>query len=74
MRFEDLSDDEKAWAVEHEALWRRAHEIALSRPELDVSLLYHTLVNFRRSPEERLARGLSGGDSRAARGPQPRER
>lgn len=49
---------------DNEALWRRAHAIVDAHPHLDVSLLYHTLVNFRRTPEERLARGL-------ARDPRP---
>ena len=32
---------------------------------LDVSLVYHTLVNLRRTPSERLARGLRRGSVRA---------
>lgn len=55
---EELSDSEKAWVLDNEQLWRRAHAVVKSHPHLDVSLVYHTLVNLRRSPEERLARGL----------------
>lgn len=56
---DELSDEEKAWVLDNERLWRRADAIASKHPDLDVSLLYHTLVNLRRSPEERLARGLA---------------
>lgn len=59
MRFEELDDGEKAWVVEHERLWQLAHAIVSAQPTLDASLVYHTLVNMRRSPEERLARGLA---------------
>ena len=54
---DELSDDEKAWVLDNERLWRWAHAITSERPELDVSLVYHALVNLRRSPEECLARG-----------------
>jgi hypothetical protein len=54
-----LSDDEKSWVRDNERLWQRAHAIVAASPDLDVSLVYHTLVNLRRSPEERLARGLA---------------
>lgn len=60
-----LSDDEKAWVLDNERLWQRAHAIVDKHPELDVSLVYHTLVNLRRSPEERLARGLARATSSA---------
>jgi hypothetical protein len=65
VKFEDLDEREKAWAVEHEKLWQRAHAIVAARPHLDPSLVYHTLVNMRRTPEERLARGLVRGPARA---------
>ena len=66
MRFEDLDEREQAWARDHEQLWQRAHAIVLTHPHLDVSLVYHTLVNMRRTPEERLARGLVRGTARRA--------
>lgn len=61
VQFEDLDEREKAWVRENEALWQRAHAIVARHPTLDVSLVYHTLVSFRRTPEERLARGLARG-------------
>jgi hypothetical protein len=61
VRFEDLDPRETAWVVEHERLWRRAHAIVSAHPHLDPSLVFHTLVNPQRSPEERLARGLYRG-------------
>ena len=59
MRFEDLTADEQAWVVRDEAVWRRAHAIVARHPHLDVSGVYHTLVNASRTPDERLARSLS---------------
>lgn len=56
---DDLTESEKAWVLENERVWRRAHRIVAKHPDLDVSLVYHTLINLRRSPEERLARGLA---------------
>jgi len=44
-----------------ERRWQRAHEIIATHPELDVSDVYHTLVNLERTPAERLARGLRRG-------------
>ena len=58
MEFDALDEQEKAWVLANEALWRRAHAIVAAHPELDVSLVHHTLVNFERTPAERLARGL----------------
>jgi hypothetical protein len=53
-----LSADQQAWVVDHEALWRRAAEIALRHPGMDVAGVYHVLCNLRRSPSERLRRTL----------------
>jgi hypothetical protein len=65
VHFDELDERERAWVRENEALWRQAHAIvarhAAAQPTaggLDVSLVYHTLVNFRRTPEQRLERGL----------------
>lgn len=55
----DMSAEDQAWLAEDEALWREAHSLAQRHPQLDVSGLYHTLKNFRRSPAERLRRGLA---------------
>lgn len=60
-----LGDADRAWVLENERLWQRAYAIVADRPDLDVSLVYHTLVNFRRTPAERLARGLRRGPVRA---------
>lgn len=65
VQFEELGPEEQAWVRQNEALWRRAHAIVASHPELDVSLVYHTLVSFQRTPEERLARGLARGPGAA---------
>jgi hypothetical protein len=54
----DLTDEQRAWTVAHEALWRRAMTVASKHPGMDVSGVYHVLVNLKRSPEERLRRGL----------------
>ncbi len=59
VQFEQLDEQEKAWVLANEALWRRAHAIAALHPQLDVSLVHHTLVNLQRTPEERLTRGLA---------------
>jgi hypothetical protein len=55
-----LTEEERRWAVEAEALWRRAMAIAARHPGMDVSGFYHVLQNLRRTPEERLRRGLNG--------------
>ena len=60
-----MQGEEKPAVVEaDEALWQRAHAIVASAPHLDVGDVYHALVNLRRSPEERLARGLAHGRRR----------
>lgn len=65
VRYEELSKDEQAWVRDNERIWARAHAIAARHPGMDPSLVYHTLVNLRRTPEERLARGLVRGASAA---------
>jgi hypothetical protein len=54
----DLTDEQRRWVLEDEALWRRAHAIAARHPGMDVSGVHHVLCNLRRSPEERLRRSL----------------
>jgi hypothetical protein len=61
VRYEDLAATEQAWVRDNERLWARAHRIAAKHHGMDASLVYHTLVNLRRTPEERLARGLVRG-------------
>ena len=55
----DLTPEQRAWAIEHEALWRRAMDIAANHPGMDVSGVYHVLCNLRRPVEERLRRCLA---------------
>jgi hypothetical protein len=55
----DLTEDQRRWAIEHESIWRRAHEIAGRHPGMDVSGVYHVLCNLRRSPTERMRNGLT---------------
>jgi hypothetical protein len=59
MKPEQLSPEERAWLERDEAVWRRAHAIVARLPHLDVSDVYHALINLQRSPTERLARGLA---------------
>jgi hypothetical protein len=63
----ELTESELEWLREDEALWQAAHRLAQRFPELDSSGLYHTLVNFRRSPSERLRRGLAHARLRTVR-------
>lgn len=56
----DLTEAERRWAIEHEALWRQAIAIAERHHGVDISGVYHVLCNLRRTPEERLRRGLNG--------------
>jgi hypothetical protein len=61
VNLDDLTSEERAWIVRDEAIWRRAHAIVARHSELDVSDVYHTLINLQRAPAERLARGLAHG-------------
>ena len=61
MRFEDLDPAEQLIVREDELVWRRAHAIVGRHPHLDVSGVYHTLINLKRTPDERLARSLALG-------------
>lgn len=56
---DELTPEQRAWLEDDERLWRRAHAIVEHQPHLDVSDVYHALVNLRREPGERLARGLA---------------
>jgi hypothetical protein len=58
---DDWSPEQRALAEQLEPLWRRAYAIVARHPELDVSDVFHTLVNLKRSPSERLRRGLFHG-------------
>ena len=52
---EALTPEELAWLAMDEKRWARARTIAAAHPDLDLGDLYHTLVNFERTPDERLA-------------------
>jgi hypothetical protein len=40
---EKLADDQRAWLVHSEALWRQAHRIAAEYPGMDPGDVYHAL-------------------------------
>jgi hypothetical protein len=55
---EDLTPDQRAWALHSEELRRRAVAIVSGRPDLDPGDVYHALRTLELAPEERLHRGL----------------
>src|SRR5687767_4613649 len=60
-----LTDDQRAWAAQSDALWRRAHAIAAAHVGTDAGDVYHALRCLELSPTERLRQGLSRGRLRA---------
>ncbi len=52
-----LTDEQRAWLLRSEGLWRRAHSIVLDR--LDLGDVHHALRNLLLPPAERLRRGLT---------------
>jgi hypothetical protein len=54
-----LTDGERAWVVQNEARWRRAHEIARTHPGLDVGDIYHVLCTLNETPSQRVRRSLA---------------
>lgn len=58
--FDALTPDQRAWLIQDELLWQRAHAIA-ARATVDVSGVYHVLRNLQKSPSERLRAGLHHG-------------
>lgn len=56
---ETLTDDQRAWLVRSESLWRAAHRIAAEYPGMDKGDVYHALRCLERPPAERLRRGLT---------------
>ncbi len=54
-----LAPEEWLWITHSEALWRKAHEIAAGRPDLDPGDIYHALRTLELPPSERLRRGLN---------------
>jgi hypothetical protein len=65
---DDLTPDQREWAIASEGLWKRAHAIADRFPEHDVSDLYHALRCLALTPSRRLAAGLQRGRLHAHRG------
>ena len=56
---QSLTEDQRAWIFNSEALWREAHGIAAANPGLDPGDVYHALRCLALSPAERLYRGLT---------------
>ena len=56
---QNLTEDQRAWTLNSEALWREAHAIAAANPGLDPGDVYHALRCLDLSPAERLHRGLT---------------
>jgi hypothetical protein len=56
---EGLTENQRAWVVRSEALWRRASVIATENPGLDAGDVYHALRALELTPSERLRRGLT---------------
>jgi hypothetical protein len=56
-----LTEDERAWALRSEALWRKAHRIAARHPGMDPGDVYHALRCLQLTPSERLRNALSRG-------------
>lgn len=60
-RWEQLTPEERAFVLEREPLWRRAHEIAERHPGVDVSDVFHALSAWHETPTERLKRAFRRG-------------
>ncbi|HLG58280.1 MAG TPA: hypothetical protein VI485_23245 [Vicinamibacterales bacterium] len=56
---EQLTDDQQAWLLHSEALWRESHTIAAAHPGMDPGDVYHALRTLDLPPAERLRRGLT---------------
>ena len=56
---ETLTDDQRAWLLRSEALWRKADTVAIAHPGMDPSDAYHALRTLDLPPAERLRRGLT---------------
>jgi len=56
---QSLTEDQRAWVLSSESLWREAHAIAAANPGLDPGDVYHALRCLDLSPTERLHRGLT---------------
>ena len=56
---QSLTENQRAWLLHSEELWREAHGIAAANPGLDPGDVYHALRCLDLSPAERLRRGLT---------------
>jgi len=56
-----LAAEERAWIIEDEKRWQRAHRLAAANPELDVGGIYRVLRNLEKTPTERLRAALMHG-------------
>ena len=61
MDLDELAQEERDWVAGNEARWRRAHEISLKYPALEVSDIYHVLCTLRETPRQRVRRSLAQG-------------
>ncbi len=60
-QLDHLTAAQRAWLIEDEKLWRKAHEIAARNPGMDAGGVYRVLRNLRKSPSERLRAALEHG-------------
>jgi len=60
-KLDHLAPEQRAWVIEDEQLWRRAHDLAAAHPGVDVSGIYHVLRNLQKTPAERLRTALDHG-------------
>jgi hypothetical protein len=65
---ENLTDEQREWALHSEALWREAHSVAAAHPGIDPGDVYHALRCLELLPSERLRRGLTRVRTRPHRG------
>ena len=56
---DELTPDQRAWALHSEELRRKALAIVSGRGDLDPGDVYHALRTLELSPKERLQRGLT---------------
>ena len=56
---QELTENQSAWVLQSEALWREAHAIAAENPGVDATDVYHALRSLALPPAERLRRGLT---------------
>jgi hypothetical protein len=55
---EDLTPEQRAWAINDRRRWMRAHELAVAHPGMDIGDLYQALISLEKTPSERLEESL----------------